>query len=108
MTHLLNTYVLILEDCGVIRCENAGPTRERQRMLNGDLGMDFQFGFMPRLKVAPGCQNPRAAGRVASQNIGKEWGLSVLRRYGSVDFPPQEILLEMKAAYDVATNASVA
>lgn len=108
MTHLLNTYVLILEDQGVIRGENAGPTRERRRMLVGELGMDMQFGFMPRFKIAPGCQDSRVAGEVASRNIGKDWGLSVLRQYGSVDFPPNEILLDMKAAYDQANCASAA
>ena len=108
MTKLLNAYVAILEDHGVIRGENAGPTRERRRMLAGDLGMDMQFGFMPRLKVVPGCQDPRAAGHVASQTIGKDWGLSVLRRYGHVDFPPEKILLDMKEAYDRAISAGVA
>ncbi|MEN1929405.1 hypothetical protein WCE37_10485 [Luteimonas sp. MJ250] len=106
MTSLLSAYVAILEDHGVIRGENAGPTRERRRMLAGDLGMDMQFGFMPRLKVAPGCQDPRAAGHVASQTIGKDWGLSVLRRYGYVDFPPESIQLDMKTAYDKAISAA--
>lgn len=108
MTHLLNTYVLILEDHGVIWGENTGRTRERRRMLDGDLGMDMKFGFMPRLKVAPSCKDSRVAGHVASQNIGKDWGLSVLRRYGYVDFLPEEILLDMKAASDQADCANAA
>lgn len=103
MTYLLNDYVLILEDFGKIRCENDGFTRDRRRLLAGDFGMDLQFGFMPRLKVAPGCRDPSASGLVASQNIGKAWGLSVLRRYGAAQFPPTDVLLDMKAAYDGAS-----
>jgi hypothetical protein len=105
MTTLLNAYVAILEDHGVIRCENAGLTRERRGMLVGDLGMDLKFGFMPRLKVAPGCQDLHVNGDVASQTVGKEWGLSVLRRYGYVDFPPERVLLDMIAAYDGVVSA---
>lgn len=104
MSFLLNTYMLILEDREVIRVETGGTTRELQRMLAGDLGMDLQYGFMPRLKVAPGCQDPHIAGKVASNNIGKNWGLAVLRRYGYVDFPPEEILLDMHAAYSASNH----
>lgn len=104
MSNLLNTYMLILEDREVIRVETGGTTRERQRMLAGYLGMDLQYGFMPRLKVAPGCQDPHIAGKVASNNIGKNWGLAVLRRYGYVDFPPEEILLDMHAAYSASNH----
>ncbi len=102
MTDLLSTYVAILEDLRVIRAENARVTRERRRLLVGDLGKDLQFGLMPRLKVAPDCRDSRVAGRVASHTVGKDWGLSVLRQYGAVDFPPEETLLDMKAAYDQA------
>lgn len=104
LTEILKKYVSILSNREIVGREMPGSSRERRRMLAGDLGMDLYFGFMPRLKVAPGCQDWRIAGDVASDNIAKEWGLSVIRRYGYVDLPPEQILTKMTEAYNGANH----
>lgn len=98
--HWLGQVVLQLEDAGWTGYRPDGPTCELRKLLSVNYGFDLLFGLNPRLKlIVPGDQASEDARRwVASNNVGWEWGASVLHAGRRQRMIPDEVADHMATA----------
>ncbi|RDS83603.1 hypothetical protein DWU98_04520 [Dyella monticola] len=96
-SRILSSIMLILEDATRIGFTHKGATGELRKIIEGDFGMDLQYGLMPRWAlVKPAHESTEAARRlVANRGILRDWGLGVLRSGRVQQFVPDEVFDRM-------------
>jgi len=96
-SQILSDTMLILEDAGRIGYAHRGATGELRKILNGNFGMDLQYGLKPRWTLVnpDHASTEMARRRVTNWGILRDWGLEVLRSGRVSKFVPDEVFDRM-------------